>query len=87
VKEIEDVPLIFRPEIIFDGDDVVIWGDEGKKHFRVVIRRTVLIDNFGLRSYFDRVEAVRVVKSNRHIFENMAQDAYNARRPELMIGE
>jgi hypothetical protein len=66
VKEIEDVPLIFRPEIIFDGDDVVIWGDEGKKHFRVVIR---------------------VVKSNRHIFQNMAQDAYNARRPELMIGE
>jgi hypothetical protein len=84
--EFDDMALIFRPEIGFDGEDAIIWGDEGKKHFRVRIKRNVLIDKFGVKSYFDRAEAAEVVKNNRHIFEKMAQDAYDAGKPELIIG-
>jgi hypothetical protein len=78
--------LIFRPEIGFDHEDAIVWGDEGKKHFRVRITRTYLMDNFGVKGFFDRTEAADVVKNNRHIFEKMAQDAYDAGKPELVIG-
>jgi hypothetical protein len=83
--EFDDMALIFRPEIGFDGEDAIIWGDEVKKHFRVMTKRNVLIDKFGVKSYFEHAEAAEVVKNNRHIFEKMAQDAYDAGKPELVI--
>jgi hypothetical protein len=85
-RGIDDMALIFRPEIGFDGEDAIIWGDEGQKHFRVTIKRNVLIDQFGVKSYLKNAEAAEVVKNNRHIFEKMAQDAYDAGKPELVIG-
>jgi hypothetical protein len=77
--------LIFRPEIGSDHEDVVIWGDEGRKHFRVTIKRNFLIDKFGVKSYLDRAEAEAVVNQNRHVFQKMAQDAYDSGEPELVI--
>lgn len=73
--------LIFRQEIVSDGDDVVFWGDEGKHHFRVKIMRNYLIANCGVKSYFNTAEAVEAVQRNRHRFEKMAQDAYESGSP------
>ena len=77
--------LIFRPEIGFDCDDVVFWGDEGKNHFRVKIKRDYLINNCGVESYFNAAEAGEAVQTDRHRFEKMAQDAYDSGQPELII--
>jgi hypothetical protein len=79
--------LIFRPEIGFNGEeDAIFWGDEGKKHFRVIIKRQFLMDNFQVKSFFDRAEATQVVQNNRRTFEKLAQEAYEAGHPELIIG-
>ena len=77
--------LIFRPEIGFDGEDVVLWGDEGKNHFRVKITRTYLIDKCAVETYFNQAQAAEAVQNNRHQFEIMAQDAYDSGQRELII--
>ena len=81
-------PLKFRPAIHFDpqNDDAIIWGDEGDSHFRLAIRRGLLLRKYGLEKYFDRVGAEAIIKQHRDSFERLAQDAYETGACELIIG-
>ena len=78
----------FRPKIHFDAqnDDAIIWGDEGNRHFRLVIRRGLLLREYGLKRYFDRARADIIMKEHRGTFEMLAQNAYQTGAFELIIG-
>lgn len=80
--------LTFRPDVHFDpqNDDAIIWGDEGNVHFRLVIRRGLLVRKYGLKNYFDHAGAEIIIKQHRAYFEKIAQDAYNIGASEIIIG-
>jgi len=83
------VRLAFRSDIHFDAqnDDAIIWGDQGDRHFRLVIRRRLLLlRKYGLKKYFDQSEAEIIIKKHRGIFEELAQNAYDAGASEIIIG-
>ena len=82
------VRLTFRPDIHFDAqnDDAIIWGDQGDRHFRLAIRRRLLLREYGLVKYFDQSEAETIIKKHREIFEKLAQNAYEAGASEIIIG-
>ena len=81
-------PLKFRPDIDFDpqNDDAIIWGDEGGSHFRLAIRRRLLLRKYGLKKYFDHAGAEAIIKKHRSSFEKLAQNAYETGASELIIG-
>jgi hypothetical protein len=80
--------LKFRDDIHFDpqSDDAVIWGDEGKRHFRLAIRRRLLEEKYGLKKHFDHATAEALVKEHREAFERLAQHAYETGASELVVG-
>jgi hypothetical protein len=82
------ITLTFRPDVHFDpqNDDAIIWGDEGDTHFRLVIRRSLLVRNYGLKKYFDRIGAELLIRRNRNRFEKVARDAYAIGASEVIIG-
>jgi hypothetical protein len=88
VVEKKPLPLMFRSDIHFDpqNDDAIIWGDEGASHFRLTIRRRLLIRKYGLKKYFDAATAEQIIKRHRAIFEKLAQSAYETGATELIIG-
>ncbi|MBV9553640.1 MAG: hypothetical protein JO032_12715 [Alphaproteobacteria bacterium] len=80
--------LIFRPDIVFDpqNDDAVLWGDIGTAHFRLVIRRRLLLQEYGLKRYFDQAEAEAIISVHRDAFERLARNAYETGASEIIIG-
>jgi hypothetical protein len=82
------MPLVFRPDIDFDprNDDAVIWGDDGDKHLKLIVRRQLLVTKYGLQRHFDKVGARTIMENQRGVFEKVAQDAYNIGASEVIIG-
>jgi hypothetical protein len=80
--------LRFRPDIHFDPktDDAIIWGDLGDTHFRLVVRRALLLDKYGLKTRFDEAGAKAIIKQQKDVFERLAQDAYETGATEIIIG-
>jgi hypothetical protein len=58
------MPLVFENDAHFDPRtaDATIWGDEGTKRFRMVIPRSVLVDKYGLKQYFDHAGAEVIIQ-------------------------
>jgi hypothetical protein len=81
------MPLVFENDVHFDPRtaDAIIWGDEGTKRFRMVIPRSVLVDKYGLKQYFDHVGAEAIIQKNRETFEKIAQDAHDAGASEVIV--
>jgi hypothetical protein len=70
------MPLVFENDIHFDAatDDATIWGNDGNKRFRLVIRPETLIDKYGLEKRFDRVNAKAIIQRYRADFETSGAD-------------
>jgi hypothetical protein len=81
------MPLVFESDVHFDAatSDATIWGDEGNKRFRLVIPRTVLVDKYNLKQYFDDIAAEAIIQTHRATFEKLAQDACDAGASELIV--
>lgn len=79
--------LTFRPDVDLDGrnDDAIIWGDQGTVHFRLIIRRRLLVDKYGLNNYFDHAGAKAIIKQHRPYFEKLARDAFETGVREPII--
>jgi hypothetical protein len=81
------MPLVFENDVYFDPmtDDAIIWADEGTKRFRLVIPRSVLVDKYGLKQYFDHPGAEAIIQKNRKTFEKIAQDAHDVGASEVTV--
>ncbi len=79
--------LFFEKEVYFDPftDDAIIWGDEGSTRFRLDIRRSLLIDKYGLEKRFDHIGSKAIVQENRAIFERAAQVARDGGETEIIL--
>lgn len=80
--------LVFEKDIHFDpvNDDAVIWGEAGLKRFRLKILRKFLCDQYGLQEHFDASGARQAIEKNRLALEQLAQAAFEAGKPELILG-
>jgi hypothetical protein len=80
--------LVFEKDIHFEPaeNDAIIWAIEGTKRFRLVIRRQVLQDKYGLQKRFDDLGAAEIIKRHWMEFEQLACAAHDAGRSEAVVG-
>jgi len=82
------MPLVFENDVHFEPyeNDAIIWGDEGKKRFRLVIRCKFLQDKYGLQKQSDNRGAEEIIKQHWMAFEQLAQAAHDAGKTECIVG-
>jgi len=80
--------LVFENDIHFEQYEnvAVIWGTAGKKRFRLVIRRKLLQDKYGLQNTSDDRGAEEIIKKHWAAFEQLAQAAHDAGKSEVIVG-
>jgi hypothetical protein len=82
------MPLVLENDIHFEPyeNDAIIWGTEGKKRFRLVIRRRLLQDKYGLQKQSDNQGAEEIIKKHWVTFEELAQAAHDTGKSEVIVG-